>query len=575
MLLVLLSWCWIGITAYLWGTGVHYLLSRFSGYRKKCIDMTIMLGLSFLTVYAQVFSLFYKVGTVAAIVLLAVNAVLLFAFRNEIQQEIMTLMKWKGKRLTLLVLCIIGIVVLVISSGRVTHYDSYLYHAQSIRWIEEYGIVPGLGNLHNRLAYNSSIFSLQALFSLSFLVGQSLHSINGFLAFVLITYAVLSMKVFRHRKFFASDFLRLTIFVMYNDSFSYILITSPGSDFPALGLAAYIFVKWVSYLEDKETEEAPYACLCLLAVYAVSVKLSAGMLVILTLGPAISLIRKKKWKQIVMYLTLGIMIIAPFLVRNVVISGYLLYPYEALDLFSVDWKMPAYALEYDRNEIKAWGWGLKNVNLFDTPMKEWFPLWFSDLGGKLRLLFGASILSIIITLPLGLWRGINKRSWDFLLVYVTMSACFLLWFLGAPSPRYGLIYMAFLPLLILGEAAARLKLSEAIKWTAPLVMAVWMIFSLQPMIKGALAQEWIYKKRCADYDNLDCVVYMLDNQAIYVPERGDQAGYYAFPSTPYSARLDKIEIRGNSLADGFRMREEYRNAYVSTYGEVFEDNMFE
>ena len=28
------------------------------------------------------------------------------------------------------------------------HFDSGLYHAQAIRWIEEYGVVPGLANLH-------------------------------------------------------------------------------------------------------------------------------------------------------------------------------------------------------------------------------------------------------------------------------------------------------------------------------------------------------------------------------------------------------------------------------------------
>lgn len=60
------------------------------------------------------------------------------------------------------------------------HYDSDLYHAQSIRWIEEYGVVPGLGNLHERFAYNSSFFALSALFSMKFLCGTSMHTMSGF-----------------------------------------------------------------------------------------------------------------------------------------------------------------------------------------------------------------------------------------------------------------------------------------------------------------------------------------------------------------------------------------------------------
>ena len=43
------------------------------------------------------------------------------------------------------------------------HVDTGLYHAQAIRWIEEYGVVCGLGNLHSRFAYNSAAFALCAL----------------------------------------------------------------------------------------------------------------------------------------------------------------------------------------------------------------------------------------------------------------------------------------------------------------------------------------------------------------------------------------------------------------------------
>ncbi|EMO63800.1 hypothetical protein LEP1GSC133_1179, partial [Leptospira borgpetersenii serovar Pomona str. 200901868] len=34
-------------------------------------------------------------------------------------------------------------------------YDSGLYHIQSIKWIQEYSVVPGLANLHGRFGFNS------------------------------------------------------------------------------------------------------------------------------------------------------------------------------------------------------------------------------------------------------------------------------------------------------------------------------------------------------------------------------------------------------------------------------------
>ena len=62
---------------------------------------------------------------------------------------------------------------------------------------------------------------------------------------------------------------------------------------------------------------------------------------------------------------------------------------------------------------------------------------------------------------------------------------------------------------------------------------------------------------------------------IYYPVSGDQMGYYNFPSTPYVARLQLIELRGTELSDGFRMKDAYRDALVTTYGQVQEKNIFE
>lgn len=81
------------------------------------------------------------------------------------------------------------------------HYDSDLYHAQSIRWIEEYGVVKGLGNLHERFAYNSASFALSALYSMKFLLGKSLHTLSGFFAFLLSLTAMDVTAAWRRKNF--------------------------------------------------------------------------------------------------------------------------------------------------------------------------------------------------------------------------------------------------------------------------------------------------------------------------------------------------------------------------------------
>lgn len=118
-------------------------------------------------------------------------------------------------------------------------------------------------------------------------------------------------------------------------------------------------------MERQEENPAEYGVLCLLAVWTVTVKLSAGLLVILAVYPAALLICQKKWGQIFLFLGAGILIVLPFLVRNVIVSGYLIYPYSSIDLFNVDWKMAASFAAYDSREIMAWGRGMTSRSLYN------------------------------------------------------------------------------------------------------------------------------------------------------------------------------------------------------------------
>lgn len=213
MIYTLLCWVIIGISAFLWGLAVLVMLSKFNDYYERSLDMILMTGLCVLTVYAQFFSLFRRVNRAAFVGMIFVDAILMVLVRKRVWNWFRELMNARKHFLMyrLLPTVVIGIVVLELASGWVGHYDTYLYHAQAIHWIEEYGVVPGLGNLHSRLAYNSSFLSLQALFSLKFLAGQSLHSMNGFVMWILLSYAVCAMKFWHKKRFFASDFLRLII----------------------------------------------------------------------------------------------------------------------------------------------------------------------------------------------------------------------------------------------------------------------------------------------------------------------------------------------------------------------------
>ena len=267
MAYVLLAWSYIFITAFLTGFALLGLLGP--SLRWSTVDI-VMAGLAALLVYAQVFSLFAGVGAAANGIL--TTACLLYAVRSRGQLADFCREKWMGwNPLKLAGMAALAVAMAYGTSRGIMHVDTGLYHAQAIRWIEEYGVVPGLGNLHSRFAYNSSALSLCALYSLEWLVREPLHAVQGFFALLVAVQCVPLLSVLKGRRIAVSDFLRCG--AIYYLTVLYGEMVSPATDYFAMLLVFYILISWLDLMEKGEKEAEPYALLCLLAVAAVTVKL--------------------------------------------------------------------------------------------------------------------------------------------------------------------------------------------------------------------------------------------------------------------------------------------------------------
>lgn len=235
------------------------------------------------------------------------------------------------------------------------HYDSDLYHAQSIHWIETYGAVKGLANLHNRLGYNSAAFALTALYSFSF-TNQSYHAVQGFCYFLLLLVSLQGL--------FGKDRARMPLpyRFLYLAALFYLAtvsneIVSPASDCFMVLLAFLILLFFLQEGIRAKDVEALAGRICILfpgIVFLVTVKLSAAGLLLIGLLPLVYCIRHRKGKQILACFLVSLLTSAPFLIRNIILTGYLFYPVPSLDLFSVAWKVPTGQAAYDALEIRAY-----------------------------------------------------------------------------------------------------------------------------------------------------------------------------------------------------------------------------
>ena len=572
MVEVMINWIFISITSYALGYVILEGLSRVllvdTNAVKHANVYRILLGLAAATVYAEVWSLFGPVGFWADCVLVLV-ALIVLCINNTIVKTLAI----KPSIHTL----IYAILILVFAYGTsrgYMHFDTNLYHAQAIRWIEEYGLVPGLANLQSRFGYNSAEFALNALYSCKWLLGRSLHCTAGYFALISSFLLVDTRDIFLKSKneeyelnIRVSDLLRLGLFFYLATIYSEML--SPASDYYAQLLIFDIIILWLDSINTEE-EYALQGILCIILVYAITIKLSLGLLVLLALIPGISWIRNKNIKSIIICTISGLIIALPYLIRNYIISGWILYPSTIIKLGSPDWQLPKGEAQYDAREIGMWGRGITSASDWEkVTMTNWIPDWIRSLPTIELMWVIGSLVAIIVITGLVIRSITRSRRMNelgpfedsYIPILLILSIGTIFWFFSAPLVRYGYAYLIIMPLIVLGYILLDKDFGLAqitILSKASLATAAFAIIAIGIiLLKGKNLTEDIirvkdypYYIHQQDYIDGDASSYEIDGITIYVAEDAGQIGYYKFPATPN--KNEDIRLRGENLSQGFK-----------------------
>ena len=556
MLVIAFNWIYILFTIFCMGFAFSVFAEKVLCYRFRRLDSVLIAGLVMVTVYAQIFSLFYRVNVEANLCLILMCAASVAAFRKRMISAIKKTYEECSLAKKILIPVLFIVWCYFTSRGYLVP-DTSLYHAQSIRWIEEYGVVKGLGNLNGRFAYNSSVFAVTALYSMVFLWGESLHAVNGLIAFILSFETLNLGKCFQRKKMILSDYARVA--VLYYFSLVWDEVVAPSSDYAVMFVIFFIVIKWLVLLEDTETRKniAPYSLLCVLGVYALTLKLSASLILILLIKPAYGMLKEKRWKEILIYLTMGILTAAPWMTRTVIISGWLFYPFSALDLFNVDWKMTNIGeINTDAALIKIWAKGANNIGINAT-FRQWFPNWFlNHLTFMEKMIVVGDAVSSIVVVIAGL-RLLLKKQWEktgSLFVLFAMMCCYLFWQFSAPMPRYG---HAYILLLVSLTAGFLLQDRQIIAKPVYLILFVYGIYKVYTVCSYASAYlgylpMYVWQQDYEEYDGL--IAVEVNGVTIYTSPEGWITGYDHFPTGGTLEVLERIELRGDDLSDGFRLK---------------------
>lgn len=583
MISVLINWSYVFITTYIIG---YFTLSRayrfYKHERHIGIMSSVMAGLAITTAYAGFFSIFYKVGIVANIVMILFCVLFVWLDRAHYTDILSDINGGKfigrifgsgsTRIIKVIVFSIFFVAALFFTTEGNFFSDSGYYHEQSIRWIEEFGTVKGSVHILKRLAYNSCYFCQCALYSMRDIFSQSLHCLSGFYGILVMGYALAGFN-----KSIKTNAIRLAPFVYFILLCSE--ITSPASDYPLVFSVFYVVIRWFELRDDNEEHYSPYALLSLFVVFLISIKLTVGCLILIVIKPAIAMIKEKRIKEIITSIMAGIIILLPYFIRNYIICGWLIYPFTKIDIFNPDWKLPMRHVQADADEIKVWGRGMGQIGGQVTDsIKVWLPHWWEYMSVPNRMIVASAIIVLSVYLVYRVCRfisevirhGIKKTATEVVIDnidrYIFEAALLfslLYWFFESPLFRYGVCYIIVAMFYAIGD-----MLGEA--WNKSVIIKVAVVLicvlTMIPFTNGIIEYfKWNYE--CIlynsdyeyfvmqeDYPRVEYGTTEINGVTFYYPkEELGQIGYHMFPALWFNG-TDNVESRGDKITDGYRYK---------------------
>jgi hypothetical protein len=430
------------------------------------------------------------------------------------------------------------------------HYDTGLYHLQTLMWNEKFHVVPGLANLHDRLGFNSNFFTLTPIFSLPEVFKQHIFPINALCLLVFFLWCIVaSQKTKLFPVKVALVVFPLLIYRIYIESAS-----SLSTDVLPNTLIVYVILNTVFFYQQRPLQNI---FLSVIALYSVTLKVSAAPIGLLFLFTIIKSINGKRYKEFFFLAITGSAIVIPWLVRNIILSGYLMYPFPSVNLFNFDWKQPVYFTEQAKDWVTSFGRGTGGLETLSWPLSKWFPIWLKTQNSLNVFLFVCCALSPLIMLFLFIKRKQHNITIN---VFYCWAVTFLgaaFWFYSAPDFRFNyafIILTAIIPFIIMWIAFPILS-GKNIFYLFYAALMVGLGYTYYKVPKN-YSFATLYKPASVEVDggqkNIQFVQHTIDNYIIYTPIGTDQCFGQPIPCTPII--LPNLELRGKTLQDGFRIK---------------------
>jgi hypothetical protein len=339
---------------------------------------------------------------------------------------------------------------ILLGSLKPVNNDTQIYHLQIIKWLSQYGAVPGVANLSPRLGLGSGWFNLISLLGIPLFKNQNYSFLNT--SFVCWTFLWLLDKFKFYRKDKSSHAAILSLF--YFTLFIYFMFdwqlfrdaaNSTNYDFPVTAFMIIAISFLIEEIIKNKPVSTPSYIFLLFAFTIISFKFSGIFIVLLV---SYYLLQNIKPVYFSYSLIIGLLILFPVFIKNYIITGYPLYPLP-LNIDKPDWQLPVQLTEgiyrYILNSNRFYNAPFTAEPMGNSPF-YWGPIWFSGILIQHKIIFIASIISIFALSFVKPIAGIDYRRLKYLMAALSLMLAG--WFFTAPDPgRFG--YGILLPVSLL------------------------------------------------------------------------------------------------------------------------------
>lgn len=434
MLLILLSWLYIFFTT----VSLGITFSKMIRLQQFDVVVTIILGLFSITLLATIWAFFGPISIGFHVVLMLLS--LFFWYKNKttfssIFEKIV--IQIKSFFFPFKILFVISSLLVLAQSATLPFIiDNESYYIQTIKWLNEYGFIKGLANLHLFLGQVSGWHITQSVYSFSFLYDK-FNDLNGFCLLLANFFAFQKLH-----SFFIKGTRMDLLFGLLPLAYAFLLqfISSPSPDFPVY---VFAFVLFSMYLQNDVTKDT-FVIITILTLFTIFIKITAA---ILLLFPFILLLKHFAVlkKQLLLVTTLGSLILLLFVLKNTMLTGYPLFPLLYYRIDDLDYTIPEIIMNFFFSKSVMHSFYIDNAAFPNASLLDLAKHYFlyNGLSGYIGI---TSLLTLLVTPIIIIKKQLPKALWTIYFAFLLLA---LLLCLSSPQYRFYVYFSLFFLLLLL------------------------------------------------------------------------------------------------------------------------------